>query len=799
MRALTVASVLAFALCGCGGDGSTNTGTGSTNPTDATDNTDATDSTDTTDTTGTTDTTDVTDNTECTPSCDGKDCGDDGCGGTCGECTGPGESCTGEGKCEVVCQPFCEGKDCGDDGCGGSCGDCDAGMACSAAGKCEGACAGKVCGPDGAGGSCGECPADQVCDAAGQCGAAPACGTCAEGTVCGAGADQGINPQWCVGEDCAGVTYAGECTEGGAVVMFCDQGLLFSIDCATLSDGANACGFSEANDYFDCLPAANCGDKVCGPDGAGGSCGECGMDEACNADGQCEECLWQCEGKGCGDNGCGGVCGTCDEGTLCDAESACVDPATIPGNTCETAIAVAEAPTELTGSTEFATNETGTEAEQCEGIGAVGGGSNDHIYAFTPTETAKYEITLTGFDSALYVTTACGDSTTCLGGDEQIGGTATETVNLSLEAGTAYYIVVDGWNNGGNAAGAYTLNIGAACFPSCTDKVCGTDGCGGSCGTCEDGNLCEADGTCVPAAEVTGNLCGKTFAIDAVPYTTAGDTNNATANYGIGADSCIDASGGASNEQIYSFTPAADALYSFAVTDAAWSYAVYVTEACPALPDGVSSLSVACTGGAVGGTAYVSLTGGTDYWVFVDGASNDENVNGSYTLTVDTCVPDCTDKNCGTDGCGGDCGECPEGEFCSADQVCGPPTCAGSCGAQSESGCWCDDGCFGFGDCCTDICDHCEEDYKEQCDCTPDCTDKACGSDGCFGSCGECAEGETCNDEAGTCSAETCDGSCTGQSPAGCWCDDQCFGFGDCCADICDFCDSDYPEQCAAP
>jgi len=40
------------------------------------------------------------------------------------------------------------------------------------------------------------------------------------------------------------------------------------------------------------------------------------------------------------------------------------------------------------------------------------------------------------------------------------------------------------------------------CAPSCEGKECGTDGCGGSCGTCmdytgaEDGELCLADGTC---------------------------------------------------------------------------------------------------------------------------------------------------------------------------------------------------------------------------------------------------------------------------------------------------------------
>lgn len=40
---------------------------------------------------------------QCTPNCEGKECGDDGCGGTCGECP-PGVDCVGY-KCVVNCIP----------------------------------------------------------------------------------------------------------------------------------------------------------------------------------------------------------------------------------------------------------------------------------------------------------------------------------------------------------------------------------------------------------------------------------------------------------------------------------------------------------------------------------------------------------------------------------------------------------------------------------------------------------------------------------------------------------------------
>ena len=54
--------------------------------------------------------------------CEGKQCGWDGCFGSCGTC-GPGLQCV-DGICEP-CVIDCEGKECGPDGCGGLCGTCD--------------------------------------------------------------------------------------------------------------------------------------------------------------------------------------------------------------------------------------------------------------------------------------------------------------------------------------------------------------------------------------------------------------------------------------------------------------------------------------------------------------------------------------------------------------------------------------------------------------------------------------------------------------------------------------------------
>ncbi len=82
----------------------------------------------------------------CTPACEGRCCGDDGCGGTCADSCGLGQTCDSR-TCtcqDETCIPLtCEssGKSCGtwEDGCGGSfsCPDCPQDMVCSDSGSCE--------------------------------------------------------------------------------------------------------------------------------------------------------------------------------------------------------------------------------------------------------------------------------------------------------------------------------------------------------------------------------------------------------------------------------------------------------------------------------------------------------------------------------------------------------------------------------------------------------------------------------------------------------------------------------------
>jgi hypothetical protein len=113
----------------------------------------------------------------CIPSCTGKQCGDNGCGRSCGSCE-INTLCDIFGQCIGGCTPNCIGKTCGDNGCGGSCGICLNGTTCNAATNqcvttCISNCIDKKCGDNGCGGSCGTCNAPETC---GGNGTANVCG-----------------------------------------------------------------------------------------------------------------------------------------------------------------------------------------------------------------------------------------------------------------------------------------------------------------------------------------------------------------------------------------------------------------------------------------------------------------------------------------------------------------------------------------------------------------------------------------------------------------------------------------------
>ena len=164
----------------------------------------------------------------CTPACTNDDgsarqCGPDGCGGSCGACEDTW-TCV-DGTC-VACQPQCEGRQCGPDGCGGSCGTCEAPAACDEAGQCKtpGSCAGAC-----SGGS-DNCYCDPVCQSYGDC-CPDFCEAC---------------PAECATDPCPGIPAAGCCQD--EVLWQCVQGAAQSTDCAATP----LCGWNADANVYQC-------------------------------------------------------------------------------------------------------------------------------------------------------------------------------------------------------------------------------------------------------------------------------------------------------------------------------------------------------------------------------------------------------------------------------------------------------------------------------------------------------------------------------------------------------------------
>ncbi|MBM4395068.1 MAG: hypothetical protein FJ087_05205 [Deltaproteobacteria bacterium] len=213
-------------------------------------------------------------------------------------------------ECDFTCVPRCSNRECGSDGCGGSCGTCGTGQVCQATEKgdrkcCTPQCEGKNCGDDGCGGSCG---------------------TCEEGQTCHPLLDRCL---WCnsVPENgCCSGPYVVRCSWNGAVgALDCGTTCGWDPDASEYAcdteGGSEPTGKYPKECDFVCKP--QCAGAECGSDGCGGSCGTCGAGQVCT-DGTC--CTPSCPSGdwSCGADGCGGSCGDCPDGFWCTDLKKCV-------------------------------------------------------------------------------------------------------------------------------------------------------------------------------------------------------------------------------------------------------------------------------------------------------------------------------------------------------------------------------------------------------------------------------------------------------------------------------------------
>jgi hypothetical protein len=328
---------------------------------------------------------------------------------------------------------------------------------------CEASCDGRVCGTDGCGGSCGTCGEGQVCDGAeGQCvnactpycnnkdcgndGCGGSCGTCPEGEGCSA--------FQCV--DSLSCNELVECIMGCEGSKNCEdncwdrtspeamlQWLKLS-NCVETACGSwgNSCAAKAVQDggacrkewtnCLDCTP--DCQDRDCGADGCGGSCGTCPEKQACTEAGYCA-CTPVCGGKECGNNGCGGSCGTCGGGFECQ-DGLCEELVPSCGN------------------------------EACDG---------DEDCASCPDDCGP-----------------CAESDCCATHDRP--GCEWDFISECVCAQKASCCDTK-WGKDCVAKAATCGGDCEVCQPDCEALECGSDGCGGSCGECDQGDTCQ-DGLC---------------------------------------------------------------------------------------------------------------------------------------------------------------------------------------------------------------------------------------------------------------------------------------------------------------
>ena len=463
---------------------------------------------------------------------------------------------------------------------------------------------------------------------------------------------------------------------------------------AATGDGGAATGDGGMNDGGEpCVP--DCVGRVCGGDGCGGKCAPgCTMPALPTCDetsGLCvAQCTPKCEGKNCGDDSCGGSCGTCTGALTCSSIGLCVPPAW----TC--------APSHY-GTHDECDCACGAPDPDCSDKSLPVAGCPAHQMCGSDGKCAPIAPSSWTCDPGHYATRdACDCACGAVDPDCAISGLPVRGCvgrNASCQADAT-----------------------CACTRSCGTRVCGDDGCGGTCGSCSDPTkpLC-LDGACVSACDPDPIRCH--FAVCG-----SNECGGSCGTCGPGS-SCKDG-----------------ACVTVKVFDP-----LSCDGQCGNLTAGGCSCAADCTS---------------------QGSSCAD-----YPATCGNCLPACAGRACGPDGCGGSCGACGSGVACSAGlcitgcqkscsgRQCGDDGCGGSCGACPNGS-----SCQFTGQCVPDpwFCDASEYSDGTFCHCGCGAVDPNCSAAGAIVS--GCATGGSTCSAAGLCSDKPCakDGDCgTGRVCAG--------------------------------
>ncbi len=455
----------------------------------------------------------------------------------------------------------------------------------------------------------------------------------------------------------------------GSVTCVCNSGyegdpMVGCTDEDECADGTDAC---DANASCFNTP----GNYSCSCDA-----GYSGNGFVCSDNDECSLGTDNCDANASCTNNAGGFTCACNAGFVGDGVNC-----TQIGDVCGTPFTVSSLPFTYMGDTSDFSNDYSYASGACPGVPGLAGGTNapDVVFDFTPSVSATYQIELaSGFDSAIYVVTDCGDvNNSCVRAVDEVVTSRNEVLNVPLTAGVNYKIIIDGYSTGSgvvsmtvdlNECASGTANCAAntaqctnttsgftcSCLSgymgdgtSCTDIdecATGADNCdtnatcantaGGFTCTCNAGY--SGDGVTCIDLNAPGETCSNPFVVGPLPYMASGDTSDAVNDFSFPAGACAGVSfgaGGASNDEVYAFTPPANGDYVIELSNTTFDSVLYVVRDC-------ANVGTTCEGAddavASGGTETLNLTlvGGLTYYIVVDGFSGASNFNGPYDISV---------------------------------------------------------------------------------------------------------------------------------------------------------------------
>ncbi len=207
-------------------------------------------------------------------------------------------------------------------------------------------------------------------------------------------------------------------------------------------------------------------------------------------------CAPSCDGKTCGDDGCGGSCGNCAQG-FCSAGK-CEE--SLPSDACEPLDSVT-CGSELTFLSNSVAGVTAAFSKySCQPyISDNFSQSAEVAWAFTAeTEQIVTIATVNAATLQLVVLEDLGEG--CIDAGANCIKAGYGTLTFPAKAGGNYFLVFDTYTAFTPVVGGFHFGV-TCCAPTCEAGLCGgADGCGGTCG-CSDGEKCAGGSLCEPLGE----------------------------------------------------------------------------------------------------------------------------------------------------------------------------------------------------------------------------------------------------------------------------------------------------------